>query len=232
MEFSTRHEPHRVVVEPRARAADCAIIWLHGLGADGHDFEPIVGELDLPQTIAPRFVFPHAPRRPVTLNGGYVMRAWFDLYSLDRLEHEDEAGIRAAASALDGWVGEQANAGIDTRRIVLAGFSQGGAIALHAGLRAARPLAGVLALSTYLPLAHALAGELSAAGRTVPLFLAHGRHDPVVPLALAEQAAGLLDRLRPPVALRHYDMAHSVSAPELDDISAFLAEVLAPAGTA
>jgi len=228
MQFTTRQEPDRVIVEPTGQTADAAVIWLHGLGADGHDFEPVVRELALAPGIAPRFVFPHAPRRPVTLNGGYVMRAWFDLFSLERLEREDEAGIRAAGAALVDRVEEQVAAGIDSRRIVLAGFSQGGAIALYTGLRTVRPLAGILALSTYLPLAGALAAEISAAGRAAPVFLAHGRYDPVVPLALAEHAAALLDGLRPPVQLHQYDMAHAVCPQELDDIASWLGGVLAP----
>ena len=203
-----------------------AVIWLHGLGADGHDFEPIVPELDLPASPAIRFVFPHAPVRPVTLNNGYRMRAWYDIFALGG-GPEDEAGIRASELVLKQLVEAEKQKRIPASRIVLAGFSQGGAIALQTATRYPEKLAGVLALSTYLPLSGKLAAERSPANLATPIFMAHGSYDDVIPLQRAEQSRKLLEGAGYEVEWRTYPMPHSVCAPEISDISAYLAKVLA-----
>ena len=198
-----------------------AVLWLHGLGADGHDFEPIVPELGLGVPV--RFVFPHAPVRPVTINGGMAMRAWYDILGFDRRAREDAAGIRASAAAVTELVDREIERGMSSDRIVLAGFSQGGAIALHTALREPRPLAGVLALSTYLPLAATLASERSAANARLPLFIAHGTDDGVLPLQLAETSRAALEALGYAVEWHAYPMAHSVCLEEVGAIGAWLA---------
>jgi phospholipase/carboxylesterase len=201
------------------------IIWLHGLGADAHDFEPIVPELNLPARLQVRFVFPNAPVQPVTINGGMRMPAWYDILQLGG-GPEDEAGIRSSQSLLDNLVFEQGKRNIPASRIVLAGFSQGGAIALQAALRHPERLAGVLALSTYLPLRQTLEAEKSPANLAVPIFMAHGTHDPVIPFARAEESRQLLERSGYAVQWRSYPMPHSVCPQEIEDIGAFLAGVL------
>ncbi|HVJ29786.1 MAG TPA: alpha/beta fold hydrolase [Gammaproteobacteria bacterium] len=198
-----------------------AVLWLHGLGADGHDFEPIVPELGL--RLPARFVFPHAPVRPVTINGGMQMRAWYDILGFDRRAKEDAAGIRASAAAITELIDREIERGMSSDRIVLAGFSQGGAIALHTALREPRPLAGVLALSTYLPLPATLASERSTANAGIPLFMAHGTDDPVLPLGLAEFSRGALEALGYVVDWHAYPMAHSVCMEEVSAIGAWLA---------
>jgi phospholipase/carboxylesterase len=200
---------------------DLAVIWLHGLGADGHDFEPIVPELGL--RIPVRFVFPHAPVRPVTINGGMAMRAWYDILGFDRRAAEDAEGIRASAAAVTKLIDRELARGMACDRVVLAGFSQGGAIALQTALREPRPLAGVLALSTYLPLAATLAAERSAANSGVPIFMAHGTADTVLPLSLAESARRTLETLGYAVEWHTYPMAHSVCMEEVSAIGAWLA---------
>ena len=204
------------------------MIWLHGLGADGHDFEPIVPELGLRFPV--RFVFPHAPVRAVTINGGMAMRAWYDIFSFDRHAEEDAAGIRASAAAVTELVDREIARGVASERIVLAGFSQGGAIALHAGLREPRPLAGVLALSTYLPLATTLASERSAANARIPIFMAHGTDDPVLPFAMAEASRRALESLGYAVDWHAYPMAHSVCLEEIGAIGAWLAALPTASG--
>ena len=199
--------------EPRA-----AVIWLHGLGADGHDFEPIVPELELEQAV--RFVFPHAPMRPVTINNGMRMRAWYDIFQFGG-GPEDEAGIRASQKIVETLIGAEKG-----RNIVLAGFSQGGAIVLQAALRHAKALAGVLALSTYLPLAAKVQAEASSANRAIPIFMAHGQYDEIIPLDRAEASRDALQRLGYAVEWHAYPMPHSVCAPEIADISRFLNRVL------
>jgi phospholipase/carboxylesterase len=198
-----------------------AVLWLHGLGADGHDFEPIVPELRLGFPV--RFVFPHAPVRPVTINGGMAMRAWYDIFGFSAQANEDSAGVRASAAAVTELVDRESERGMSSDRIVLAGFSQGGAIALHTALRSPRPLAGVLALSTYLPLAATLASERSAANAGIPLFMAHGTEDNVLPLALAESSRRVLEGLGYAVDWHAYPMAHSVCMEEVGAIGAWLA---------
>ncbi len=205
-----------------------AVIWLHGLGADGHDFEPIVPELRLGGAGPVRFVFPHAPVRPVTINGGMPMRAWYDIIGIDRESPQDEAGIRASAQKVARLIRRETDRGIPAERIVLAGFSQGGAVALHLGLRLAERLAGIVALSTYLPLHQTLQDEHSEANAQTPLFMAHGILDPVVPLYLGESSANRLVQGGWPVTWRTYTMPHAVCPDEIRDISGFLADRLAP----
>jgi phospholipase/carboxylesterase len=207
--------------EPRA-----AVIWLHGLGADGHDFEPIVPELDLPDSLQVRFVFPHAPVRPVTINQRMRMRAWYDIFQLGG-GAEDEAGIRESQGFLDGLIAAEKAKGIAPGRIVIAGFSQGGAIALQAALRYPERLAGVLALSTYLPLAVSVEKERSMENRATPVFMAHGTYDDIIPLRRAEESRQILEKLGNPVEWHPYPMPHSVCPEEIADIAAFLGRTLA-----
>jgi len=195
-----------------------AVIWLHGLGADGHDFEPIVPELRLPKPV--RFVFPHAPVRPVTINQGMRMRAWYDIFQFGG-GPEDEAGIRASQKLVEKLV--EAEKG---KKIVLAGFSQGGAIVLQTALRHPERLAGVLALSTYLPLAATLEKERSAANKDLPIFMAHGQFDDIIPIDRAKRSHEVLERLGYSVTWKDYPMPHSVCAPEIEDISRFLSRIL------
>ena len=204
---------------------DAAVIWLHGLGADGHDFEPIVPELRLPPALQLRFIFPHAPIRPVTLNQGMRMRAWYDILRLDG-GAEDAAGIRASQGQVETLITEEVKKGIEPGRIVLAGFSQGGAIALHTALRYSAPLAGVLALSTYLPLAEKLKEEAGTANRKTPIFMAHGLYDDIIPLARAEQSRKILVDAGYDVEWKTYPMPHSVCAEEIADIASFLVRIL------
>ncbi|HET7197339.1 MAG TPA: alpha/beta fold hydrolase [Burkholderiales bacterium] len=200
-----------------------SVIWLHGLGADGHDFEPVVPELGLELPL--RFVFPHAPVRPVTINAGMRMRAWYDIFQLGG-GAEDEAGVRASQRLLEDLIAREEGRGIPAGRIVLAGFSQGGAIALHTALRHPERLAGVLALSTYLPLAPSLEREAAPANAGVPIFMAHGSHDDVIPLERAQASRKRLEALGYAVQWREYPMPHSVCAAEIGDIAAFLTRVL------
>ena len=206
--------------------ADAAVIWLHGLGADGNDFVPVVSELRLPPALRIRFVFPHAPVRPITINGGYPMRGWYDITSLDIANRDDEAGIKDSADRLMRMCDEQIARGVASERIVIAGFSQGGAIALYTGLRYARPLAGIIALSTYLPLAQRLQLEASDANRDTPLFMAHGRQDEVVALTFGQQSRARLEQLGYRLQWREYAMGHSVCAQEISDISDWLNRAL------
>jgi phospholipase/carboxylesterase len=203
--------------------AELAVIWLHGLGADGHDFEPIVPELKL--RFAARFVFPHAPVRPVTINGGMAMRAWYDILGFDRQAREDDAGIRASAAQVAELIDREVARGIPAERIVLAGFSQGGAIALHTALREPRTLGGLIALSTYLPLASTVAAERSAANARIPIFMAHGIADNVLPLGLGEASRRTLAALGYKVDWHAYSMAHSVCLEEVGAIGAWLASL-------
>ena len=205
---------------------DATVIWLHGLGADGNDFAAIVPELDLAGCRSIRFLFPHAPSIPVTVNGGYVMPAWYDIMGTDLHKREDAAGIHRSALAIEALIANEVARGVQTQRIVLAGFSQGCAIALHTGLRHAAPLAGIMALSGYLPLAADLAAHASAANRRTPIFMAHGNADPVVPVARGQASRDLLRTMGYPVQWHAYPMQHSVHPRELQDIGAFLQSVL------
>ena len=199
---------------------EVAVIWLHGLGADGHDFEPIVPELRLKKPV--RFIFPHAPIRPVTINQGMRMRAWYDILQLGG-GPEDEAGLRASQKITEELIAAQK---LPANRIVLAGFSQGGAIALQTALRYPERLAGVMALSTYLPLAAKVSAERSEANRDLPLFMAHGQYDDLIPMQRARQSREYLEKLGYKIEWHDYPMPHSVCAPEIADISAFLSRVI------
>jgi phospholipase/carboxylesterase len=225
----TAREPVRsgletVEIAP-AEPAQRSVIWLHGLGADGHDFVPVVRQLTLPRPT--RFVFPHAPRRPVTINGGLVMRAWYDIVSLDGTGPEDDAGIRSSAAAVQALIDAETERGIAAGRIVIAGFSQGGAIALHASLRAPQRLAGVIALSTYLPLADTLVAEHSDSNAGIPIFMAHGEFDPMIPICFARQSCEGLTAAGHAVEWHSYPMGHEVCPPEIGDIERWLAVTLA-----
>ena len=204
---------------PSPRAA---VIWLHGLGADGHDFEPIVPELGMPAAPAVRFVFPHAPLQPVAINRGAVMRAWYDVTGDGR---QDAEGIRASQVRVEALIARERARGIAARSIVLAGFSQGGAMALHTGLRYPERLAGILALSCYLPLPETLEREASQATRDVPIFMAHGTQDPVIPLSWAMRSRDRLGALGYAVEWHEYPMPHSVCAEEIADIGRWLKRV-------
>jgi len=206
---------------------DFTVIWLHGLGADGHDFEPVVPLLGLPGDAAVRFVFPHAPVRPVTLNGGMPMRAWYDIKSLSASRDQDEAGIAASAALVEALMARETERGIPPSRQVLAGFSQGGAVALHVALRHPDRLAGLIALSTYLLFPERLEAEGSGANRDLPVFFAHGTQDPVVALDYGRRSAQHLEALGYPVDWREYAMPHAVNPEELVDIGRFLAARLA-----
>ncbi|MCB1913491.1 MAG: alpha/beta hydrolase fold domain-containing protein [Rhodocyclaceae bacterium] len=210
-----------------ADKATHAIIWLHGLGADGHDFEPVVEALDLDRLPPLRFVFPHAPMRPVTINGGYVMRAWYDILSADfASRREDPAGVHESAALLEALIARENSRGIPDSNIVLAGFSQGGAIALHTALRHPRKLAGVLALSTYLPLADTLAAEADAANRQTPIFMAHGHGDTVIPYDFAERSFAQLKAEGYAIEWHPYFAEHTLVMEELRDIEKWLGGVL------
>ena len=205
------------------RNPQAAVIWLHGLGADGHDFEPIVPELRLASAV--RFVFPHAPVRPVTINAGMRMRAWYDIFQLGG-GPEDEAGVRASQRLLEDLIARETGRGIPPAKIVLAGFSQGGAIVLHTGLRHRERLAGILALSTYLPLAKSLPEEAAAANRDLPVFMAHGLYDDIIPIDRAQASRKRLEAAGYALEWHEYPMPHSVCPPEIGDIAAFLTRVI------
>jgi len=210
-----------------APAPRASVIWMHGLGADGYDFEPIVPELGLAGAPV-RFVFPHAPLRPVTINGGAVMRAWYDVSNDGGTRREDEAGVRASQRSIEALVEREKTRGVGADRIVLAGFSQGGAMALQTGLRHPERLAGLIVLSSFLPLPSALAAEVSPANRDVPIFMAHGTHDTMIPLSRGQDSRDRLLELGYPVQWHEYPMPHAVSGEEIADLSAWLRGVLAP----
>lgn len=211
--------------EPAAPARS-SVIWLHGLGADGHDFESVVPELGLSDELAVRFVFPHAPQRPVTINGGMVMRAWYDILGFDSRRDEDIEGLRTSEAQVRALVEREVSRGVDEERIVLAGFSQGGAIALQAGVRHPRRLAGIMALSTYLTLPEKLESEMSSANGDCPIFMAHGIHDPVVPFEGGRLSREALEARGYEIEWREYPMPHSVCIEEIADISSWLTRVL------
>ncbi|MGQ0528292.1 MAG: alpha/beta hydrolase [Panacagrimonas sp.] len=216
-----------VIVEPSATARAC-VIWMHGLGADGHDFVPIVRELGLADDAGVRFIFPHAPVRPVTLNGGMPMRAWYDIQSLDRKGRQDEAGIRESEARIRGLIEQQHAEGVAFNRIVIAGFSQGGAIALHTALRYPERLAGLMALSTYLPLADTLITEAASINRTLPILMCHGQHDAVLPLELGQWSRDQLKAMEYPVEWKAYPMAHEVCMEQIEHIGAWITARLEP----
>jgi phospholipase/carboxylesterase len=227
MQYETRQNRDAIVMTP-ATAPTASVIWMHGLGADGTDFVPLVPELRLPDSQAPRFIFPNAPVRPVTVNNGMAMRAWYDIYSLGIREREDATGIRESAARVHGLIDREQAAGISAGRIVLAGFSQGGAIALQAGVRYPQALAGILALSTYLPLPATLAAEAAVANLAVPILMCHGRQDPIVPLALARKSFETLTAWGFAPRWLDYPMQHQLCAEEVIAISQWLAQVLPP----
>jgi phospholipase/carboxylesterase len=202
-----------------------SVIWMHGLGADGQDFVPIVDELMLP-TAPIRFVFPHAPMRAVTINGGYVMRAWYDIVSADLVRREDEAGLRESSRQIEQLIEREKKRGSPANRIVLAGFSQGGAIALFAGLRFGEQLGGIMALSTYVPLKDKLIAERHAANLDVPIFMAHGTEDPVVSIDRASSSKAALAAMGYKIDWRQYPMPHSVCVAEIGDIGTWIKQVL------
>jgi phospholipase/carboxylesterase len=204
-----------------------SVVWLHGLGADGHDFEPVVPALRPRLPCATRFVFPHAPVRPVTLNGGYPMRAWFDVFGFDRQSRQDGEGIRASDAAIRELIARENERGVPSSRIVLAGFSQGGAMAVYNGTRQSTPLAGIMALSCYLLQEDRLASEHTTASLATPIFMAHGNEDELLPVALGAHSRDLLQATGYRVTWHTYPMAHSVSPEEVDDIGGWLATVLA-----
>jgi phospholipase/carboxylesterase len=226
MPYTTHESEESVVLEPTT-TADAAVIWLHGLGADGYDFVPIVQELRLPATMAVRFIFPHAVPRPVTINNGFVMRAWYDITSLGPDRKEDDVGIRESATVVNQYVQQQNARGVESKRIVIAGFSQGGAIALQAGLRYPERIAGIMALSTYLPLRDAVAAEATQANRDVPILMCHGLRDDVVPAALGKASRDVLTSLGYQVEWQSYPMEHQVCMEEVLDISKWLQARLA-----
>ncbi len=201
---------------------DCAVIWLHGLGASGHDFEPIVEQLNLPKTLRVRFIFPHAPVQPVSLNHGIPMPAWYDIYGLEIESKEDAEGIKRIKTDIDALIATQKNDGIPVERIVLAGFSQGGALTLFVGLSHTQKLAGLIVLSAYLPLRHELEDYAAHTDRSLPLFLAHGSYDDVVPLEFAQIAQQKLEQQGFNIDLKLYPCAHNVCAEEISDIRAWL----------
>ena len=214
-------------VEVGPEQATASIIWLHGLGADGHDFEGIVPELAIADSAKIRFIFPHAPERPVTVNQGYVMRAWYDIKGLQIDAEQDEQGIRDSSNQIEAIIEAEHQRGVPYERIILAGFSQGGVIALHLGLRFQHRLAGVMALSTYLALPDTLATEASEVNHDVPVFFAHGMDDQVVPFALGDASRQKLEAQNYKVQWQAYPMEHSVHPDEISDIAIWLKQVLA-----
>ncbi len=224
--MKTNQTNEAVVLEPESPAR-AAVIWLHGLGADGHDFVPIVPELDLPKDHAVRFVFPHAPVRPITINNGYAMRAWYDIVSLGNLKQQDEAGIRDSERIVRGYIENERGRGVLPSKIVLAGFSQGGAIALHTALRSTEKLAGVMALSTYLPLGDKVQAEARPERKDTPILMCHGEHDQMLPMVMGEYTRDALQELGYQVEWHAYPMAHQVCPDEIDVIGRWLKERLA-----
>ncbi len=208
-----------LVIEPKSpKKVDACIIWLHGLGADGHDFKDIATQLRLPDSLGIRFILPHAPIRPVTLNRGMLMRAWYDIYDLDKHAREDQTGIQNSQSALELIIQEQIESGIPAHKIILSGFSQGGALALYTGLRFGQPLAGIIGLSTYLPLANTLAIEKNPNNQTTPILLTHGIYDEILPLELAQSSKEYLQQAGCSVQWVTYNMGHQLCLEEIVDI--------------
>lgn len=213
-----------VEVEPTTGTANASVIWLHGLGADGHDFEPIVPHIQLPPELHTRFVFPHAPKMPVTVNGGMTMPAWYDILEMSIERSVDEQQLRQSADWAKALIAREIERGIPAERIVLAGFSQGGAVAYEAGLTYEHKLAGIMALSTYLATKDTLVPH--AAQANTPMLVQHGSQDPIVPVSLGEQAKAWLEQHNYNVSYQTYPMAHQVSGPQIADISAWLSKVL------
>ena len=201
-----------------------SIIWLHGLGADGEDFVPIAKEIHLPKAV--RYLFPHAPQQPITINGGYVMRAWYDILAADITSRPDSAGIRASQAAINALIAQEMQRGIAAQNIYVAGFSQGGAMALYTGLRYPSQLGGIISLSCYLPMADTLALEASPVSRHIPVFMAHGRSDPIVSFAAGKSSADILSKHGCPLEWHEYAMPHSVCPEEIKDIETWMTRQL------
>lgn len=219
----SNYKPPLEIVTNNSSKINASVIWLHGLGADGHDFEPIVHELKLPNL---RFILPHAPVMAITRNSGYIMPAWYDIYGLTPISKEDEAGIQASENYINTLIQLEIDKGIPADKIVIAGFSQGGAMALHTSLRYPKKLAGVLALSTYLPLKSKLVNEASLSNKNLPIFMAHGIFDDVITLDTAKTSLNTLQSCQYLVNWHEYNMAHSLCAQEIIDIRDFLQRVL------
>ena len=209
-----------------AEKTDYTIIWLHGLGADGNDFVPLVPELKLPDSLAIKFIFPHAPIRPITLNNGHEMRAWFDMFSLDRSNNTNESDLLTTVGWINQFIDQEVKHGVPSDKILLAGFSQGGVIAFHAGLRYPKKLAGVMALSTYMPFDENLFKQTSAEQKGLPIFAVHGTHDPVIPIASWQDYVPKLEALGFDIEAYSYEMEHSLCTKEIRDISVWLQKVL------
>ena len=227
MRYQTREDQDAVILSPVAGPPDASVLWLHGLGADGHDFAPLIPLIELPPQLRIRFVLPHAPVRAVSLNQGLQMRAWYDIKALSDGAPEDAAGIAESGARVEGYIQREREQGIPAQRIVLAGFSQGGAMVLYSGLRCMQRLAGVLALSTYLPLRDRLACEASEANQHTPILMCHGRDDPVLTFQIGEMSRDALLRLGYAVQWREYRMRHEVCPAEIADIATWLQQVFA-----
>lgn len=203
-----------------------SVIWLHGLGADGHDFEPVARQLGFQAAPSVRFIFPHAPVRPITINGGMRMRGWYDIKGMAFDREEDRQGLEHSAAIVWDLIAQENQRGVATDHIVLAGFSQGGAVALFTGLRLDQPAAAIIALSTYLPVASSAKDEYSSANQDTPIFMAHGTEDPVIPLVLAQHSRGLLGQMHYEVEWHTYNMPHAVSSEEIQDIARFMRRIV------
>jgi len=219
------NQQNAVIIEPN-HGHRATVIWLHGLGADGHDFVPIVPELHIPQSLGVRIVFPHAPVRPVTINGGMSMRAWYDVRNTDLRSEEDAASINDSATIIEQYIATEVNAGIHSEKIVLAGFSQGGAMALHTGLRQESRLGGILVLSGYLPLPERFREEVRISNKTVPIMMCHGTFDPVIPASAGKQSHDFLEQEGYMVSWHSYPMEHSVCLEEIQDAGTWLQSIL------
>lgn len=210
-----------IVIDPKVKPKRC-IIWMHGLGADGHDFEPIVPQLNLPDGLGIRFIFPHAPVRSVTLNQNYPMPAWYDIVDLTPEGREDSEGLEDSNSSISDIIAEQVRQGIETSNIILAGFSQGAALALYTGLRYPEPLGGIIALSGYLPMSQSLKQEAHMANKNIPIHMTHGTMDPVINVEFGHSSAKLLDDLGYNVTWKTYPMEHSLCDEQIRSLSAWL----------
>jgi phospholipase/carboxylesterase len=215
-----------VIIEPTADHR-ASVIWLHGLGADGHDFEPVVPELGLPEELGIRFIFPHAPLRPVTVNGGMVMRSWYDIKDADLSVQRHRPDFDSSATILENWIRAEITAGIPSDKIITAGFSQGGAIALHCGLGFSQQLAGLLILSSYLPFADVLEQKQAEINKNTPVLMMHGEYDPVIPLEFARQSCAILKQHHYAVEWHDYPIQHGVCAEEIKRAGEWLASRLA-----
>lgn len=218
--------PATIDLNPEGDDPKASVIWLHGLGANGNDFVPIVDQFDIHKSQKVRFVFPHAPIRPITVNGGMRMRAWYDISEISIDHQEDVKGIEASNQLVQLLIEREEMLGIPSNKIVLAGFSQGGAMSLFTGLRYSKRLAGIIALSSYLPLASRLSDEINSVNHSIPIFMAHGLYDPIVPLMLGQMCRQQLEGLGYNISWHSYSMPHTVIPTEIDDIGLFLKKIL------